>query len=79
MRTVDVVVTVTDEHRERIDQVADALRAAGLALHQVLDQIGQVTGTARADRLDLLRAVVGVQRVDQAGGVGIAPPDSPVQ
>jgi hypothetical protein len=76
---VNVVVTVTDEHRDRIEHVANALRLAGLQVTQVLEELGQVTGTAREDGLDALRAVVGVRSVDQSGDVRIAPPDSPVQ
>jgi hypothetical protein len=76
---VDVIVTLTGEHRERIEHVADALRAAGLQVTQVLEELGQVTGAVREDRLDALRAVVGVQSVDRSGEVRIAPPDSPVQ
>src|SRR5687768_17959039 len=63
---LDVVVTVTGEHRERIEHVADGLRAAGLKVTQVLEEIAQVTGTVRDDRLDALRAVAGVQRVDRS-------------
>jgi hypothetical protein len=76
---VDVVATVTDEHQDRIEQVANALRLAGLQVTQVLEELGQVTGTVREDGLDALRAVVGVQSVDRSGEVRIAPPDSPVQ
>jgi hypothetical protein len=76
---VDVIVTVAGEHREQIEQVADALRTAGLQVTQVLAQIGQVTGTVQGDRLDALRTVDGVQSVARSGEVRIAPPGSPVQ
>ena len=76
---VDVVVTLTGDDRQRIGEVVDALRAAGLQVGQVLEAIGQVTGSVREDRLDALSALDGVQRVDRSGEVRIAPPDSPVQ
>jgi hypothetical protein len=77
---IDVIVTVAAEHRQRIEQVADALRTAGLQVGDVLEAIGQVTGSVREDRLDALRALDGVQRVDRgSSGFQIPPPDSPVQ
>jgi methylmalonyl-CoA mutase cobalamin-binding subunit len=76
---VDVVVIVTGAHRAQIEQVTDALRAAGLHVTQVLGQLGQVVGAVAEDRLDALRAVDGVQSVDRSGKVRIAPPDSSVQ
>ncbi|MGE0136159.1 MAG: hypothetical protein AB7L91_19535 [Dehalococcoidia bacterium] len=75
----DIVVVVTGDHRARIGQVADALRAAGMQVVQVLDVIGQITGAVAEERLDDLRDVPGVQRVDRSGGARIAPPDSPLQ
>jgi hypothetical protein len=79
VRVVEVVVTVTGEYRNRIEEVADALRVAGLQAAQVLGEIGQVTGRVSEDRLRALRTTVGVQSVDRSGEIRIGPPDSPVQ
>ena len=78
-KQLDVVVTVAGEHRERIEHVADGLRAAGLKVIRVLAENAQVTGTVRKDQLDALRAVAGVQRVDRSDEVTIEPPGSPAQ
>ena len=76
---VDVVVTVSGEHRERIEYVTDGLRAAGLEVARVQEEIGQITGTVQEDRLDALRTVAGVQSVERTGKGPAAPPGSPVQ
>jgi hypothetical protein len=75
----DVLVSVNDEHLERLGAVAEELRSAGLKVNQVMDDLGVVTGSIDSAEMERLSAVDGVASVERAREVGIPPPDSPVQ
>lgn len=79
VKTLEVVVTVADTHIDRIADVARQLSAAGLAAPQALGAAGIVTGKASAAGLAALRRVPGVQAVEAAGKVQLAPPDADIQ
>jgi hypothetical protein len=76
---VHLSVTVDDEHVPAIDEVADALRARGMQVEQVLDGLGIITGSAPADSRPALTGVEGVVSVDEQLTHRLPPPDSPVQ
>ena len=76
----DVNVLIADDHLAAIDDVAAALRSAGLRLGEVLPSAGVVTGAV--DDLALvpaLEAVEGVAKVEPAQEFRLPPPDEPVQ
>ena len=75
----DVLVSVNDEHLEQLGAVTEGLRAAGMKVSQVMDDLGIVTGSIDSAELQRLSAVEGVASVERAREVGIPPPDSPVQ
>lgn len=60
----EVYVIVQDDHLRAIDEVARALRAAGLEVHQVLPAVGAVTGLIEPGLLDDLRGVTGVESIN---------------
>lgn len=68
-RLVTVVVLVDDQHRNRIHEVGERLRAAGLNVVRVSGTIGVIEGTIREDWVDKLRAVAGVASVKVSGVV----------
>lgn len=74
-----VSVTVDDEHVDRIDEVAAALRAAGLDVTDVLGATGVITGTVADDRRDALADLNGVESVAADVDYRLPPPDAPVQ
>jgi ligand-binding sensor domain-containing protein len=76
---VSVSVTVDDEHLARIDDVAAELRANGMQVDRVLDQLGVISGSVPEDRQQSLRAVAGVQSVEASRHFQQPPPDAPVQ
>lgn len=76
---VKVTVTVDRQHAAAIADVADALRATGMQVEQVLGEIGMVLGTIDADAEQSVRAVDGVQSVDRSLDFQLPPPDSPIQ
>lgn len=76
---VEVVITIAEQHRSSIDAVAGRLKAAGLKNPQTLKSAGLITGTASAKKFSQLRGVNGVEAVEAAGTVQLAPPNSPIQ
>ncbi|MDQ0768025.1 hypothetical protein QF031_000774 [Pseudarthrobacter defluvii] len=75
---VNINVTVHQEYLSAIADVADALRARGMQVEQVLE-MGFITGSAPNDRLQDLKKVSGVQSVDQELGYQLPPPDEDIQ
>jgi hypothetical protein len=76
---VNVSVTVDDGHLPAIDKVAEALRAQGMQVAQVLDGLGIITGSAPEESKSALTAVEGVVSVDEELTHQLPPPDAPVQ
>ena len=76
---VQLSVTVDDGHLPAINDVAQALRAQGMQVDQVLDGIGIITGSAPADSRPALTGVEGVVSVDEELTYQLPPPDSAVQ
>ena len=74
---IDVTVLVDDDHLDAMDDVAAALRQAGLRLQSTLPLTGVITGAAEDPAA--LEAVHGVARVEVARAPGVPPPDSPLQ
>ena len=76
---VQVSVTVDDEHLDVLDVVAQALRARGMAVDQVFDGLGIITGSVPAADRAALTGVDGVASVDEQLSHQLPPPDAPVQ
>jgi hypothetical protein len=76
---VKVTVTVDRQHAAALADVAEALRATGMQVEQVLGDVGMVLGTIDADAEHSIRAVDGVQSVDRSLDFQVPPPDSPIQ
>ena len=76
---VNLSVTVDDGHLPAIEEVAQALRARGMEVDQVLDGLGIITGSAPADSRSALTDVDGVVSVDEQLTHQLPPPDSAVQ
>lgn len=78
MSDEQVVVSVADDQVEDMSTVVEALRHAGLRVHEVLENVGVVTGTVDGDALGSLSTVPGVAEVERSHVVEVPPPDSPV-
>jgi hypothetical protein len=74
---VQLSVTVDDGHA--VEEVAAALRARGMAVAQVLDGIGVITGSAPDEARTALSSVEGVASVDEQLTHQLPPPDAEVQ
>ena len=75
---VNINVTVHQEYLSAIADVADALRARGMQVEQVLE-MGFITGSAPDHSLGDLKKVSGVQSVDEELGYQLPPPDDDIQ
>ncbi|WP_300343882.1 hypothetical protein [Nesterenkonia sp.] len=73
------IITLADEHLDRMDEVVAQLRECGMEIGQVLRSLGQVT--ASGDEACARRAadVSGVSSVDASRQIRLSPPDSEVQ
>jgi hypothetical protein len=72
---VDVVVTVhpgTD-----LDAVADQLAKAGLQVHDKLQAVGSITGSAQDKDIPQLRGIPGVADVTPSHSFQLNPPGTP--
>jgi hypothetical protein len=62
-----VIVTVDTSQGERVREVAERLRQAGMEVEQVLESIGIITGRFGADSLAGLETVPGIIAVEASG------------
>ena len=74
-----VTVTLDDDHLTHPNRVVTRLRAAGMTVEQVLDNIGIITGTVASERKAALHKVRGVATVESDHSFELAPPDADVQ
>ena len=74
-----VVVSVSEDSGDQIEQVADRLRAAGMKVENVMKAIGTISGKADPSLLGKLAKVKGVAAAEPSRDVQLPPPDSDVQ
>lgn len=75
---VNISVTVDPDHLAAIGDVADALRARGMQVEQVLE-MGFITGSVPRDSLQALQFVTGVQGVDEELDYRLPGPEEDIQ
>ena len=68
---------VTTSGGRSLKDVASDIEAAGLAIDEVLEAIGIITGSASDSVAEAVRAIPGVADVSPDQPVDIGPPDSP--
>lgn len=74
-----ITVTVDDDHLDRIEDVADQLRASGVQVHQVLGSVGIITGEVTDAQRPAITQVSGVASVEDQQAFQLPPPDSDIQ
>lgn len=79
MADIEILVSVDDAHADRLAEVAEGLRHAGMRVEQTLEALGTLTGYCDPASLDDLRRVDGVVSVEASREVEIPPPDADVQ
>jgi hypothetical protein len=76
-KRVQVSLTIADG--ADLQQVANALGKAGLAVGEVMEGLGIITGEADETALAALRATRHVEAVEQSRRIKLPPKDSPIQ
>lgn len=79
MAEEQVVISVADDQLQRLSEVVEELREAGLRVAEVLESAGVVTGTVDGAAVAALSTVPGVLDVERSRVYELPPPDSPVQ
>ncbi len=75
----EITITVDDAHLAAMDEVVAAVRASGVEVTGVHTAIGIISGTVPADRRTALSQIQGVGAVEEAPGLRVPPPESPLQ
>jgi len=78
-KDIEISVSVSGTKPDEVAQTARALRAAGLEVTSILDQIAVITGRTDETALAAIARVPGVTHIERQGSVKISPPDSGVQ
>jgi len=79
MSKVKLSVSIEDQHLDRLDEVVERVKHAGMSVDRVMGAIGVLTGSIEPEKLDSLRGVAGVSHVEASRSYSIAPPESDVQ
>ena len=78
-KTKSIIVTVTDDALNKIDELAERLKTKGMKVDRVLPATGVITGSAASTKMSTLKKVDGVMSVEEELTIQLPPPDSPVQ
>ena len=65
MTKVRMLISVRDSHLGSLDEIAKAAEQAGMEVDARMTNIGVVSGLIERDRIDNLRAIDGVQDVEE--------------
>ncbi|MEX2118965.1 MAG: hypothetical protein WD847_05080 [Pirellulales bacterium] len=76
---VKVVVSVDDEHVDKMSEVVKACRAAGLSVERSLESLGTITGSIESSELGKLNRVEGISNVEQSADYQLPPPQDDLQ
>ena len=78
-KTKPIIVTVTDDALNKIDDLAAQLTAKGMKVDRVMPLTGVIAGSAASTKMSGLRKVKGVMSVEEEVTAELPPPDSSVQ
>ena len=78
-QAAEVTIAVDDDHVGNLDEVAERLRAVGMAVDELLGEIGIITGRIAESRKEELESVEGVSHVERSREYRLPPPDSEIQ
>ena len=79
MSDVNLLISVDDNHMDRIPQVVQKLQSAGLNVEQSMEQIGVVTGSCDQAKVKALSQIEGVSHIESSRKYQVAPPNSDIQ
>lgn len=79
MPKISVSIAVDDAYADQILTVVERLQAMGMEVEQTLPNIGVISGSIDADRVNRLYQVAGVQHIESAQNYQLPSPDADVQ
>jgi len=71
-----MLISVRDSHLGSIDKVVKAAEQAGMEVDAKMTNVGVVSGLIELDRIDLLRAIDGVEDVQEDRKFSLPPGNS---
>jgi hypothetical protein len=77
--TVELLVSVDDDHMDVFPEVVERLSAAGMHVTRTVPVLGTIAGEAPVERVHEFSSVPGVGAVEKSRAFDIGPPDSPIQ
>lgn len=77
--SVKIVVSVDGDRAGGAAQIVAKLRAAGVEVLDVLEELDTIVARCNEDQLTEIGSIDGVLGIERARDVGIPPPSSPVQ
>jgi type II secretory pathway component GspD/PulD (secretin) len=72
-----IMVSVTDEYLNRINEVANSLTREGMQIEQTLSTVGIISGNIDENKLVDIGHIPGVGSIEQERTYQLAPPNSP--
>ena len=79
MARVNLIISVDEDHLDKISSVVKNLQSAGLYVEQLMENLGIITGSCDSSNVQALSQVEGVSSVETERTYQIAPPDSDIQ
>jgi MoaA/NifB/PqqE/SkfB family radical SAM enzyme len=64
MSQINIVISVDDEHLEKILEVAASLRAAGMTVENIMPEVGVISGSIDYEKSEALSDIEGVEYVE---------------
>jgi hypothetical protein len=74
-----VSIVIADDYRDRVSEVVEAARQAGLDVEEQLSTLGLITGAIDESKRPMLESVRGVSAVEVRRSFQLPPPESDVQ
>ena len=74
-----ITVTVDDKYMDRISEVIQNLRSAGMNVEQSMERLGTITGTIDSKKVEALSQVEGVLHVELSREFRLPSPGEDIQ
>ncbi len=72
-------VVVSDDYLDRIPEVAERLRSAGMRVGRIIPSIGTIEGVVDSTDEQELKGIEGVEAVEEQRSYQLPPPESDLQ
>lgn len=79
MSNVNLSIAVDENYRDRILEVGENLKSAGMNVEQLLNTLGVITGSCDSEKVEALSRIEGVTQVEIAREYKLPPPESDIQ